>query len=71
MIRRGARVQVTVSRFLRKHAEAIAAIDLCVVRTLALNLLFVFTVLGHRRRQLLWVEVTKPPTAEWLARQIS
>jgi transposase InsO family protein len=57
--------------FLRNHAEAIAALDLCVVRTLAFDLLFVFVVLGHRRRQLLWVEVTKHPTAEWLARQIS
>ena len=57
--------------FLRNHAEAIAAIDLCVVRTLAFDLLFVFVVLGHRRRKLLWLEVTKHPTAEWLARQIS
>jgi transposase InsO family protein len=57
--------------FLRNHADAIAAIDLCVVRTLAFDLLFVFVVLGHGRRQLLWVEVTKHPTAEWLARQIS
>jgi hypothetical protein len=57
--------------FLRNHAEAIAAIDLCIVRTLAFDLLFVFVVLGHGRRQLLWVEVTKHPTAEWLARQIS
>jgi transposase InsO family protein len=57
--------------FLRNHADAIAAIDLCVVRTLAFDLLFVFVVLGHGRRQLLWVEVTKHPTAEWLARQIN
>jgi Bacterial regulatory proteins, tetR family len=57
--------------FLRNHADAIAAIDPCVVRTLAFKLLFVFVVLGHGRRQLLWVEVTKHPTAEWLARQIS
>jgi len=39
--------------FLRNHADAIAAIDLCVVRTLAFDLLFVFVVLGHGRRQLL------------------
>jgi hypothetical protein len=32
--------------FLRNHADAIAAIDLCVVRTLAFDLLFVFVVLG-------------------------
>jgi transposase InsO family protein len=28
-------------------------------------------VLAHGRRQLLWVEVTRHPTAEWLARQIT
>ena len=27
-----------------------------------------FVVLGHGRRQLLWFEVTRHPTAEWLAR---
>jgi transposase InsO family protein len=30
-----------------------------------------FLVLGHGRRQLLWFEVTRHPTAEWLARQIT
>jgi transposase InsO family protein len=57
--------------FLRNHAEAIAAIDLCVVPTLTFDLLFAFLVLGHGRRQLLWFEVTRHPTAEWLARQIT
>jgi transposase InsO family protein len=57
--------------FLRNHAEAIAAIDLCVVPTLTFDLLFAFLVLGHGRRQLLWIEVTRHPTAEWLARQIT
>jgi transposase InsO family protein len=59
--------------FLQNHAEAIAAIDMCVVPTLTFELLFVFVflVLGHGRRQLLWFEVTRHPTAEWLARQIT
>src|SRR5262249_13190967 len=57
--------------FLRNHAEAIAAIDLCVVPTLSFDLLFAFLVLGHGRRQLLWFEVTRHPTAEWLARQLT
>ncbi|MFZ0150094.1 MAG: integrase core domain-containing protein, partial [Xanthobacteraceae bacterium] len=33
--------------------------------------LFAFLVLSHGRRQLLWFEVTRHPTAEWLARQIT
>jgi hypothetical protein len=57
--------------FLRNHAQAIAAIDLCVVPTLTFERLLAFLVLGHGRRQLLWFEVTRHPTAEWLARQIS
>jgi transposase InsO family protein len=57
--------------FLRNHAQAIAAIDLCVVPTLTFDRLFAFLVLGHGRRQLLWIEVTRHPTAEWLARQIT
>ena len=57
--------------FLRNHSEAIVAIDLCVVWTLTFDLLFVFIVIGHDRRQLLWFEITRHPTAEWLARQIT
>jgi transposase InsO family protein len=57
--------------FLRNHAEAIAAIDMCVVPTVSFDRLFAFLVLGHGRRQLLWFEVTVHPTAEWLARQIT
>ena len=61
----------TWKTFLRNHAEAIAAIDMCVVPTLTFELLFAFLVLGHGRRQLLWFEVIRHPTAEWLARQIT
>ena len=36
--------------FLQNHAEAIAAIDMCVVPTLTFDFLFAFLVLGHGRR---------------------
>jgi len=61
----------TWKTFLQNHAEGIAAIDMCVVPTVSFDLLFAFLVLGHGRRQLLWFEVTRHPTAEWLARQIT
>src|ERR1035441_627179 len=61
----------TWKTFLQNHAETIAAIDMCVVPTLTFDLLFAFLVLPHGRRQLLWFEVTRHPTAEWLARQIT
>src|SRR5438309_1461236 len=57
--------------FFRNHAQAIAAIDLFVVPTLTFERLFAFLVLGHGRRQLLWFEVTRHPTAEWLGREIA
>jgi Integrase core domain len=57
--------------FLRNQAEAISAIDMCVAPTLTFDLLFAFLLLGHGRRQLLWFEVTRHPTAEWLARQFT
>ena len=61
----------TWKTFLRIHAQAIAAIDLCLVPTLTFKRLFAFLVLGHGRRQMLWFEVTRHPTAEWLARLIT
>ena len=71
MVRRQTPPSQTSKTFLQNHAEAIAAIDMCVVRTGSFDLLFAFLVIGHGRRQLLWFEVTRHPTAAWLARQIT
>ncbi len=71
MIRGGKPPSQSWKTFLRNHAEAIAAIDMCVVPTVTFDRLFAFLVLGHGRRQLLWFEVTRYPTAVWLARQIT
>jgi hypothetical protein len=68
--RRGPRSQ-SWRTFLRNHADAIAAIDLCVVPTLTFERLFAFLVVGHGRRQLLWFAVTRNPSAEWLAQQMA
>ena len=70
MIRRRGPPSQTWRTFLCNHADAIAAIDLCVVPTLTFECLFAFLVMGHGRRQLLWFAVTRYPTAEWLAQQI-
>src|ERR1700686_1462192 len=71
MVPRQDRPLQTWKTFLRNHAEVIASIDLFVVPTIAFEQLFTFLVLGHGRRQLLWFAVTRRPTAEWLARQIT
>jgi len=70
MTRRRGPPSQTWRTFLRNHADAIAAIDLCLVPTLTFECLFAFLLLGHGRRQLLWFAVTRHPTAEWLAQQI-
>ena len=51
--------------------EGIASIDLFMVPTIAFQQLFAFLVLSHERRRLLWFAVTRNPTAELLARQIT
>lgn len=61
----------TWKTFLHSHADAIAAIDMVVVPSVSFDRLFAFLVLGHGRRELLWIEVTRHPTAAWLARQIT
>ena len=60
MIRRRGPPSQTWQTFLRNHADAIAAIDLCLVPTLTFQCLFAFLVVGHGRRQLLWFAVTCP-----------
>jgi hypothetical protein len=70
MIRHRGPPSQTWRTFLCNHADAIAAIDLCVVPTLTFECLFAFLVVGHGRRQLLWFAVSRHPTAEWLAQQI-
>jgi hypothetical protein len=70
MVPRQDRPLQTWKTFLRNHMEGIASIDLFVVPTIAFEQLFAFLVLGHGRRQL-WIAVTRNPTAEWLARQIT
>ena len=54
--------------FLRNHAPDIAAMDLFVVPTISFDLLYVLVVLRLDRRDLIWINVTRHPTAEWIAR---
>ncbi len=49
--------------FLRNHVDGIAAIDLFMVPTVTFDLLYAFLVVVHGRRQLLWIDVTRHPTA--------
>ena len=57
--------------FLRNHAPDIAAMDLFVAATIGFDLLYVFIVVRLPRRDLVWINVTTNPTAEWIARQVT
>src|SRR6266566_1952391 len=57
--------------FLRNHAPNIAAMDLFVVPTIGFNLLYVLVIVRLFRRELVWINVTPHPTAEWVAQQIT
>jgi hypothetical protein len=55
--------------FLRNHADGIAAMDLFVVPTISFRLLYGLVIMGHGRRQILWVAATAHPTVRasaWL-----
>src|SRR4029077_12827921 len=56
---------------LRSHAADIAAMDLFVVPTIGFELLYGFVIVRIDRRDLVWINVTTNPTAEWIARQIT
>ena len=57
--------------FLRNHAPDIAAMDLFIVPTIGFDLLYVFVIVRLGRRDLVWINVTRHPTAEWIARQLT
>jgi hypothetical protein len=45
--------------------------DLLVVPTIGFDLLYAFVIVRLGRRELIWINVTANPTAEWVARQIT
>jgi transposase InsO family protein len=57
--------------FLCNHAQGVAAMDLFVVPALSLDPLYAFVIVRLDRRDLVWINVTAHPTAEWVARQIT
>jgi hypothetical protein len=57
--------------FLRNHATDIAAVDLFVGPTLSFGMLYGLVIIRTARRNLVRVNVTVHPTAEWVARQLT
>jgi transposase InsO family protein len=71
MAKRGNPSGQTWSTFLRNHAPHIAATDLFVVPTISFAQLYVLVIVRLARWELVWVNVTRHPTAAWIARQIT
>src|SRR4029077_4147509 len=58
------------STFLKNHAKAILACDFFVAVTASFRFLYVFVVIEHNSRRLVWVDVTAHPSAEWALQQL-
>jgi putative transposase len=54
----------------KNHREAIAAMDFFTVPTITFGVLYCFFVIGHDRRRMLHVNVTKHPTSGWIIQQL-
>jgi transposase InsO family protein len=57
--------------FLRNHLPDMAGMDFFGVPTLGFDLLYAFVIIRLDRRLLVWSNVTRHPTAEWVSRQIT
>ncbi len=53
--------------FLRNYAPDISAMDLFIAPTIGFDLLYAFVIVRLDRRDLVWINVTANPTAEWIA----
>ena len=56
--------------FLHNHREAIAAMDFFTVPSITFGMLYCFFVIGHDRRKILHLGVTKHPTSMWAVEQL-
>lgn len=56
--------------FWKNHAGTLASMDFFVVPTVTFRLLYVLVILSHDRRRVVHCNVTRVPTAAWVARQL-
>jgi len=56
--------------FLRNHLDVSWAIDFFTVNTLGFQVLYVFLVFDHARREVLHLAITPHPTMEWVIQQL-
>jgi len=56
--------------FVRNHAESILACDFCVIVTATFRFLYVFVVIEHQTRRIVYCNVATNPTAAWTLQQL-
>ena len=56
--------------FLDNHVKDLISVDFFTVPSATFRVLYVFVVLSHERREIIHVNATTQPTAEWTARQL-
>ena len=71
LVRRRGTPSPTWRSCLRNQAAGITAIDMFVVGSASFRLLYVMIILAHDRRKIVRFDVTRHPTAGWLARQVT
>lgn len=71
MVRRRKPRSQTWRAFLDNHVRNLVSADFFVVPTAVIRVLFVFIVLRHDRREVVYFKVTAHPTAVWTGRQIT
>ena len=56
--------------FLTNHADCLSSIDFFTVPTAIFRILYMFIVISHDRRQIMYFNMSEHPTAQWTAQQI-
>jgi putative transposase len=56
--------------FLRNHTNDLVSIDFFVVPSATFRVLYVFIVLAHERRRIVYFNVTEGPSAQWTGQQV-
>ena len=56
--------------FLHNHVNGLVSVDFFTVPTATFRILYVFLMLRHDRREVIYFNVTEHPTAQWTAQQM-
>ena len=56
--------------FLRNHREAIAAMDFFTVSTLKFNILYIFFIIHHKRKNIIHFNISSYPSSQWVIQQL-